>query len=107
MINNIKTYSNSNDKVLSGWLNIDVKTLRNYRQPHYQIRENIKEHIVYLLHLMKLGYKVFGSKVEFDKWLNTPNFIFDNEKPASYLQTITGIRFLVERLTAMEFGDNV
>lgn len=106
-LNTIKTISNSNDKVLSSWLNINEKTLRSYRQSNSQIKGNIKEHIIYLYHLMKLGLSVFGSKEEFDKWLNTPNFIFDKEKPANYINTITGIRFLVDSLTAIEYGDNV
>ncbi len=103
----IKSISGSNDKTISGWLNINEKTLRTYKQTNSPIKDNIKEHILYLVRLMTLGNSVFGSKEEFDRWLNTPNFFFNNESPTTFINTITGIRFAIDRLTAMEFGDNV
>ncbi len=106
-LNTIKSISKSNDKTISSWLNINEKTLRNYKQTNSQIKDNIKEHIIYLLRLMTFGNRVFGSNEEFDRWLNMPNFIFNNEKPTSFINTITGIRFVIDRLTAMEYGDNV
>jgi putative toxin-antitoxin system antitoxin component (TIGR02293 family) len=106
-LNRIKSISRVNDKTISGWLNITEKTLRTYKQANTSVRDNIKEHILYLLRLMILGNGVFGSGEEFEKWLNTPNFIFNNDRPANFLNTITGIRFVIDRLTAMEFGDNV
>lgn len=106
-LNRIKSVSGFNDKTISGWLNITEKTLRTYRQANASVRDNIREHILYLLRVMLLGNGVFGSGEEFEKWLNTPNFIFNAEKPAGFLNTITGIRFVIDRLTAMEYGDNV
>lgn len=106
-LNKIKSISKSNDKTISSWLNINEKTLRTYKHTNSQIKDNIKEHMIYLLRLMILGERVFGSKDEFDRWLNTPNFIFNNESPTKFINTITGIRFVIDRLTAMEYGDNV
>ena len=106
-LNTIKSISKSNDKTISSWLNINEKTLRSYKQTNSQIKDNIKEHIIYLLRLMSLGNRVFGSNEEFDSWLNTPNFILNNERPTNFINTITGIRFVIDRLTAMEYGDNV
>lgn len=60
-----------------------------------------------LLALIKYGTAVFGTVKEFDQWLNRSNFYFDNKSPNAYLNTITGIRFVDDRLTAMEYGDNV
>ncbi|WP_245826382.1 MbcA/ParS/Xre antitoxin family protein [Spirosoma rigui] len=44
---------------------------------------------------------------EFDQWLNRKNFFFDNKSPNSFLNTVTGVRFVDDRLTALEHGDNV
>jgi putative toxin-antitoxin system antitoxin component (TIGR02293 family) len=106
-LDTIKAISNSNDKTISNWLNINEKTLRNYKQAQAQVKDNIKEHIIYLLRVITLGNRVFGSNDDFDRWLNTPNFVFNNERPTDFVKTITGIRFVIDRLTAMEYGDNV
>lgn len=102
-----KEYSMLKDDILSNWLNISVKTLRNYRKPGIKFKDNVKEHLLLLLSLFKHGIEVFGSSEEFNKWLNEKNFFFDGNSPVSYLNTVTGIRFVENRLTAMEFGDNV
>jgi uncharacterized protein (DUF2384 family) len=71
------------------------------------LKENLKEHIILLLSLIKHGTQVFGSKDGFDQWLTTGNFFLDSKTPVTFLNTVTGIRFIDERLTAMEYGDNV
>ena len=106
-LNAIKTISDANDKTISTWLDINEKTLRHYKQSDAQINGNTKEHILYLLRLMTMGNRIFGSGEEFGRWLDTPNFIFNDEKPTGFLNTITGLRFVIDRLTAMEYGDNV
>lgn len=106
-INMIKELTGFNDDVISEWLNISVRTFRTYRQPDIKFKDNIKEHILLLLSLIKHGIQIFGSSNEFDKWLNAGNFYFDNKSPNFYLNTVSGIRFVDDRLTTMEFGDNV
>lgn len=106
-VNAIKTLTHFNDEVISDWLNISVRTFRSYRQPENKFKENTKEQIILLLSLIKHGIQVFGSAKEFDKWLNGVNFYFDAKTPNSFLNTVTGIRFVDDNLTAMEYGDNV
>ncbi|NDC41039.1 MAG: DUF2384 domain-containing protein [Chitinophagia bacterium] len=103
----IKSLTHQTDEVIADWLNISVRTLRTYRQPENKFKEHLKEHLVLLLSLMKHGTEVFGDSKAFDNWLDTNNFFFDNEAPKSYLNTITGIRYVDGRLTAMAYGDNV
>jgi uncharacterized protein (DUF2384 family) len=102
-----KKYSSLTDEVISNWLNISVRTLRNYRRPDNIIKENVKEQLLLLLTLFKHGNEVFGSSKDFNRWLNEGNFYFDGNSPVSYLNTVTGIRFVENRLIAMEYGDNV
>ncbi len=106
-VNAIKTYTDFNDDILSGWLNISVKTFREYKKPNSVFKENVKEQVLLLLSLIKHGTEVFGSVKEFDTWLNQENFYFDNKSPISFINTVTGIKFIDDRLTAMEYGDNV
>jgi len=100
----ITTFS---DEIISAWLNINSKTLRAYRKPKSVSKDNIKEHLVLLISLYEHGIAVFESKENFDKWLLSENHLLDNRSPKEFLDTITGIKFIDDRLTAIEFGDNV
>lgn len=106
-VNAIKTLTDFNDDVISEWLNVSVRTFRTYRKPKVKFKENVKEQVLLLLALIKHGMAVFGSIQEFQQWLNKSNFYFDNKRPGSFLNTVTGVKFVDDRLTAMEYGDNV
>lgn len=106
-VNAIKNLTAFTDDVISNWLNLSVKTFREYRKPKSVFKENIKEHVLLLLALFKHGIEVFGSTRAFEEWLDKENFYFDNQKPTTFMNTVTGIRFVDERLTAMQYGDNV
>lgn len=106
-VNAIKALTDFNDTIISDWLNVSVKTFREYKKPPTTFKENVKEQVLLLLALIKHGIAVFGSVKEFDQWLNRSNFYFDNKSPNAYLNTVTGLRFVDDRLTAMEYGDNV
>jgi uncharacterized protein (DUF2384 family) len=106
-LNRLKDCSATTDDIIAGWLNISVRTLRNYRNPAYRIRENIKEQALLLMALFVHGNDVFGNAAQFNDWLNTENFFFEGRSPSSMLNTVSGIRFVNERLHAIEYGDNV
>ena len=106
-VNAIKTLTDFNDDIISDWLNVSVKTFREYKKPQTTFKGNVKEQVLLLLSLIKHGIMVFGSVDEFDQWLNRKNFYFDNKSPTSFLNTVTGIKYVDDRLTAMEYGDNV
>jgi putative toxin-antitoxin system antitoxin component (TIGR02293 family) len=103
----LKDYAAVTDDVISRWLNISVRTLRNYKKPENRFKDNIKEQLLLLLSLFKHGNEVFGSSHSFNEWLNTENFYFDGVAPVTYLNTVTGVRFVDDRLSAMEYGDNI
>jgi len=106
-LDTIKELTDLNDETISAWLNISVRSFRSYRQGSFKIKESLKEQVIYLLSLIKHGINVFGSKEGFDKWLTAKNFLLDGKAPVSFLSTVTGIRFIDDRLTAIEYGDNV
>ena len=106
-INMLKDYSSRRDEVISDMLNISVRTLRNYKKPEIKFKNNIKEQLLLLLSLYRHGNEIFGSSEKFNNWLNTENFHFDGVAPDTFLNTVSGIRFTEDRLTAIEYGDNV
>ncbi len=103
----LKEETSFNDDVISDWFNISVKTLRSYRKPKTNLKENLKEHLVLILSLYEHGKEVFESSENFDKWLNSMNFYFDKKPPKDFLDTVSGIKFIDDQLTALERGDNV
>lgn len=105
-VNAIKQLTDYSDEVISEWLNINVKTLRTYKQPAVTFKGKVKENILLILSMVMHGIEVFGTKEKFEQWLNTENFFFDKKSPVSFLNTVTGIRFVNDRLTAIEYGDN-
>lgn len=95
------------DAIIAKWLNITTRTYRNYKVQSSALKDNTKEQVISILSLYKHGIDVFGSKILFEKWLSTPNMLLDNKAPMDFLVTISGIRLIDNRLTGMEFGENV
>jgi len=97
-----------NDEKISDWLNISVKTFRTYKKPHSVIKApRIQEQAIMTLSLIKHGIEVFGTGEKFSTWLSKENFFFDKKAPVEYMDTNSGIKFIDDRLTALEYGDNV
>lgn len=96
------------DTVLSKWLNITPRTFRNYRNStNLILKENTKEHVILILSLYKHGIELFDTVENFEFWLSKNNPVLDNRAPIEFLETISGIKFIDDRLTAMEYGENV
>ena len=96
-----------NDEKISDWLDISVKTFRSYKRPNSIIKARIKEHAVMALSLIKHGIEVFETNENFTNWLQKENFFFDMKAPIEFMNTNSGIKFIDDRLTALEYGDNV
>lgn len=96
-----------NDDIIADWLNITPRTYRNYKTKDTELKPNMREHIVMLLALYDHGADVFGDVHTFERWLSTPNLLLDHRAPLTYLNTINGIRLIDDRLTALEYGENV
>jgi uncharacterized protein (DUF2384 family) len=105
--NYLKELTTLNDEIIASWLNINSKTLRTYRKPESISKDNIKEHLILLISLYEHGIDVFETKENFDKWVLSENYFLDNKSPKDFLDTITGIKFIDDRLTAIEYGDTI
>lgn len=106
-LNAMKDVTGFSLETMASWLNVTPRTLRNYTQQKTTWNESFKEHLLLLLGLFKHGKRVFGTSLAFDEWLKLNNFHFDESAPVSFLNSVTGVRFVDDFLTAMEFGDNV
>ncbi len=103
----LKLKSEMADELLSEALNINIKTFRSYKTKSISLKPHLQEQVVALLALYKHGEEVFGSAKKLNEWLGKSNYYFDNEKPFDFLSTISGIKHVDDRLSAIEFGDNV
>lgn len=105
--NFLKLLSKESDEAIARWLNIDVKSFKTYQHSKEDLKKPVLlEHVIMLISLFKHGYDIFGTPDNFKTWLNQANFYFDKKSPSHFLDTISGIRFIDDRLTALEFGDN-
>ena len=101
-----KSLVKATDKLISEWFNISEKTFQNYKNSNSELSMNFKEKMLLLIALYNKGEFVFGSKEAFNSWLEIPNFQFNNKAPVEYFKSISGIRFIEDRLTGIEYGDN-
>ena len=106
-LENLKNISCLKDDILSHSLNLNVKTYRSYKTKPVSMKPYLQEHILGLLSLYKHGISVFGGQELFNEWLAKDNYYFDNDAPIDFLTTISGIKYIDDRLTALEYGDNI
>ena len=106
-VNVLKESSLLTDELLSDCLDVSVKTFRTYKNTQQTISFSLKEHIVMLISLFQHGNVVFGSSQSFENWLFKENLLLFNKKPSHFLKSVSGIRLIDDRLTGMEYGDNV
>lgn len=93
------------DEVKAKWLNITPRTLHNYRTKGAEIKSQMKEQIVMILALYRHGLQIFANQQEFEMWLQTPNVLWDNQRPLDFMETKVGIDFIESRLMGLEFGE--
>lgn len=103
----LKQLSGLGDEALATALNMNIKTFRSYKLSELPLKPLMQEHAIALLALYKHGLEAFDTSKSFNTWLEKANFYFDNDKPINFLTTISGIKFVDERLTAIQYGDNV
>ena len=82
----IKDISNLPDAILASILDITPKTYKTYITGKSRFKDTIQEQIILLLDLYKHGFHVFSSEVNFQQWLERPNFYLDQKKPIEFLE---------------------
>lgn len=95
------------EEKIAGWLHMSPRTMRTYKAEKKVFDKKTSEQVVMLRAVFEKGKAILGSAETFDQWLDTINFFFDGKKPITFLDTISGLRYIFDRLTAMEYGDNI
>jgi putative toxin-antitoxin system antitoxin component (TIGR02293 family) len=103
----IKKLTRFTDAAIANWLHISPRTMRSYSSANKVFDKKLSEQVVMLRAVFEKGKAVFGNAEAFDEWLDKSNFFFDDKKPVTFLDTTSGMRYIFDRLTAMEYGDNV
>ncbi len=68
--------------------------------------DKLKKYFSLYTKVYKHGVKIFGSQKLFNKWLKSKNH-FVNEKPhIKKMLTLKGLKFIDDKLTGMQYGDN-
>jgi uncharacterized protein (DUF2384 family) len=106
--NSIKSFTQANDKYIAGWLGLSERTYGNYKRAKtLSLKPQTQVQVLMILSLIKHGQEVFGGLELFIEWLEKENFYFNKKRPMDYMSTSVGLKFIDNRLTAMEYGDNV
>lgn len=88
---------------LSAYLRISIRSIQK-KDPSQLIAPGPSEKALYIAKLFKQGIEIFGSQDKFHHWLNAVNYAVGGEKPASYLDTFSGIQLVLDELNAIEYG---
>jgi len=90
-------------KELSSYLRISTRSIQG-KEPSQLIDPSTSERALYIAKLFNAGVDVFGSRDKFHSWLKTANLAMGGEKPFSYLDTFSGMQFVLDELNAIEYG---
>lgn len=90
-------------KEISSYLRISTRSIQE-KTPSQLIAPGPSERALYIAKLFKQGIELFGSQDKFHNWLNSQNTVMGGEKPASYLDTFSGIQLVLDELNAIEYG---
>ena len=90
-------------KEISSYLRISTRSIQE-KDPSQLIAPGPSERALYIAKLFKQGIELFGSQDKFHNWLNSQNSVMGGEKPASYLDTFSGIQLVLDELNAIEYG---
>jgi|SRR5690554_1923905 len=88
----------------SSFLHLSERTIHRYRKDQKNFDALQSEKILQISLLYKRGVDVFGSKENFDLWLDFDNLALGNIKPKELLDNAFGIALLEEELTRIEHG---
>jgi len=99
----IKNHINMDYDNLSTILGTTKTTIHNKKNDD-TFSPAVSEKIVALADLYEFGYTVFEDKLNFEKWIQTPNKALGSRKPLELLDTIFGIEEVTNIIGRIEHG---
>lgn len=86
-------------------LNVSSKTLqRSKKDKHFTYKPIHTEKILEIAEVTQFGITVFGNKITFKDWLNTPSAALGNNTPKELLKDSFGKELVMQELNNIEHG---
>ena len=92
---------------IAGVLDVATKTITRWtksKKSGSKLSAQKKDRLAVLESILKLGKKVLGSNEELNRWLHSPVFSLDGNKPVDMIKTESGRRRVEEVLHQIEYG---
>lgn len=102
-VNDILTLTGFTLNEMGQYVHITPRTLQR-KKLNEKLPSDISERILLIQNLYIKGSKVFGNLSSFKQWMSVPNVALDGEMPKEYLDTFSGIEFLMHELGRLEHG---
>jgi len=91
-------------KEWSKFLHLTERTIQRYKKESKTFEPIHSERIIEIAKLQKKGKEVFGSKPNFEQWLNSKVVALGGIKPTELLDSAFGIDLLIDELGRIEHG---
>jgi len=91
-------------KEWSRFLHLTERTLQRYKKEEKKFEPLQSEKIIEIARLYQSGEDVFGTKIDFENWLNSKNIALGNILPLELLDSSFGIDILMDELGRIEHG---
>ena len=88
---------------LSGYINLSPRSIQLKGQ-NEKLPFEPSEKVLLIGKLYYKGFKVFGEKEKFIRWMDNKNIVLGGIEPKLYLGSYTGIELLLNELNAIEHG---
>ncbi len=88
----------------SDFLHLSPRSMQRYKKSKKAFDPIHSEKILQITLLYKKGEEVFGSKEDFNTWLELENIALGGRKPKNLLDNTFGIQLLKDELTRIEYG---
>lgn len=85
------------------YVHVTPRTLQR-KKPGDKLPIDTSERVLLIQNLYAKGSIVLGNLQLFQNWMATPNMAFDGAKPKDFLDTFSGIEFLMQELGRIEHG---
>lgn len=91
-------------KQWSQFLHITERTLQRYKKEQKTFEPLQSEKILEIARLQQRGTEIFGTKENFNAWMNAKIVALGSVKPVELLDNSFGISLLNDELTRIEWG---
>lgn len=93
-----------NNMALADIFEMSEKTLRTRMKKEDKLKTSEADLALSLMELVSEGMATFEDKDNFLSWLNTPWEAMGHQKPAVFLKSVSGVKYLIDELRSIRHG---